>query len=179
MKNERFNRRLHQAAMQAVMELDKSEVKRVREHMFGTNQHRLIENCGTFFPWWMNEELHKLPPGLKGKKRRKWFDMRAKFRYSVDEIDTETGNIRFWCPQCAGRVRSNLKTRNQKVSVNKKAPFIVRTDDAEFCCPGRVTVPVKYLDRYQSIPYGTTAHKKSYNRRNQIENLNGILRACA
>ena len=155
------------------MELDKSEVKRVREHMFGTNQHRLIENCGTFFPWWMNGELHKPPPGLKGKKRRKWFDMRAKFRYSVGEIDTETGNIRFWCPQCAGRIRSNLKTRNQKVSVNKKAPFIVRTDDAEFCCPGRVTVPVKYLDRYQSIPYGTTAHKKSYNRRNQIENLNG------
>ena len=176
MKYERFNRRLHQAAMQAVMDLDKSEVKRVRQHMFGTNQHCLIENCGTFFPWSMNEELRKPPPGLKGKKRRKWFDRRAKFRYSVDSIDPETGDIRFLCPQCAGRIRSNLKTRNPKVRANKNAPFIVRTDDAEYCCPGRVTVPVKYLDRYQSIPYGTTAHKKSYNRRNQIENLNGILR---
>ena len=176
MKNRRFNRRLHQAAMQTVMDLDKSEVKRVRQHMFGTNQHCLIENGGTFFPWWLDEELHKPPPGLTGKKLRKWYDKRAKFRYSVDEIDTETGNIRFWCPQCAGRIRSNLKTRNPKVKVNKNAPFIARTDDSEYCCPGRVTVPVKYLDRYQSIPYGTTAWKKSKDRRNQVENLNGILR---
>ena len=59
--------------------------------------------------------------------------------------------------------------------MRKNAPFVARTDDAEYCCPGRVTVPVEYLDRYQSIPYGTTAWKKSYGRRNQIENLNGIL----
>ena len=59
--------------------------------------------------------------------------------------------------------------------MRKDAPFVARTDDAEHCCPGRVTVPVEYLDRYQSIPYGTTAWKKSYGRRNQIENLNGIL----
>ena len=176
MKGRRYVRRLHQAAMEAVMELAKSEVTKVRKHMFGTNQHQLHENCGTFFPWWMNEELHKPPPGLKRKKRRKFFDKRAKFRYSVDSIDPETGNVRVWCPQCAGRIRSNLKTRNPKVRVNKNAPFIARTDDAVYCCPGRVTIPVKYLDRYQSIPYGTTAHKKSYNRRNQIENLNGILR---
>ena len=120
-KNERFNRRLHQAAMEAVMKLDKKEVKRVREHMFGTNQHCLIENCGTFFPWWLNEELHKPPLGLKGKKLRKWFDRRSKFRYSIDSTDTETGSVRLWCPQCAGRIRSNLKTRNPKVKVSKKA----------------------------------------------------------
>ena len=45
-----------------------------------------------------------------------------------------------------------------------------------YCCVGRVTIPVKELDHYQSIPYGTTAWKQSYNRRNQIENLNGMLR---
>ena len=96
------------------------------------------------FPWWLPEELHKPPPELKGKKRRKWFDRRAIYRYSIDEIDTETGDIRFWCPQCAGRIRSNLKTRNSKVKPNKKAPFITRTDEAEYCCPGRVTIPVEY-----------------------------------
>ena len=176
MKNKRFNRRLHEAAMQAVMKLDKKAVKRVREHMFGTKQHRLIEHCGTFFPWWLDEALHKPPSGLKGKNLRKWYDKRAKFRYSIDEIDKETGDIRLWCPQCAGRIRSNLKTRNSKVRASKNAPFIVRTDDAEYCCPGRVTVPVKHLDRFQSIPYGTTAHKKSCDRRNQVENFNGILR---
>ena len=175
-KNKRFNRRLHQAAMEAVMKLDKKEVKRVRQHMFGTNQHCLIENCGTFFPWWLDEELLRPPPGLKGKKLRRWFDRRAKFRYSIDSTDPETGSVRLWCPQCAGRIRSNLKTRNPKVRVNKNAPFVVRTDDAEYCCPGRVTVPVKHLDRFNPIPFGTNAWKESYSRRNQIENLNGILR---
>ena len=158
------------------MKLDKAEIKRVRQHMLGTNQHRLIENCGTFFPCWLDEDLYKPPPDLKGKKRRKWFDRRAIYRYSIDSIDQRTGNVRFWCPQCAGRVRSNLKTRNPKVKTNNNAPFIARTDDTEYCCPGRVTVPIKYLDRFNPIPFGTTASKKSYNRRNQIENLNGILR---
>ena len=174
-KNKRFNRRLHQAAMLAVMEIDKKEIRRVREHMFGTNQHRLIENCGTFFPWWLPEELLRPPPELTGKKLRRWHDKRAKFRYSVDQV-LDDGNIRFWCPQCAGRIRSNLTTRNSKARVNKNAPFIARTDDAEYCCSGRVTIPVEHLDQFHPIPFGTTAWKKSYSRRNQIENLNGILR---
>ena len=176
MKYKKFNRQLHLEAMRAVMDLDKREVKRIRELMLGRNRHQLIEHCGTFFPWWLPEELHTPPPGLKGKKRRQWYDRRAKFRYSIDSIDETTGNIRLWCPQCAGRIRSNLKTRNPKVKVRKDAPFVARTDEAEYCCPGRVTVPVKYLDRYQSIPFGTTAWKQSYGRRNQIENLNGLLR---
>ena len=176
MKYEKFNRELHLEAMLAVMDMDKKEVRRIRELMLGSKAHRLIEHCGTFFPWWLPEELHRPPQGLKGKKLRRWYDRRSKFRYSIDSINEKTGSIRLWCPQCAGRIRSNLKTRHVKVKVRKNAPFVARTDDAEYCCPGRVTVPVEYLDRYQSIPYGTTAWKKSYGRRNQIENLNGILR---
>ena len=175
MKYKRLNRRLHQEAIRVVMKLDKKELTRVRELMFGRNNHRLIEHCGTFFPWWLPEELRTPPSGLKGKKLRKWYDRRAKYRYSIDEIPSD-GSIRMMCPQCAGRIRSNLKTRNHKAKPNKRALSITRTDSAEHCCPGRVTVPVEYLDRYQSIPYGTTAQKKSCNRRNQIENLNGILR---
>lgn len=175
MKYKRLNRRLHQEALRVVMKLNKKELTKIRELMLGRNGHRLIEHCGTFFPWWLPEELHTPPPELKGKKRRKWFDRRAKYRYSIDQI-LKDGGIRVMCPQCAGRIRSNLKTRNPKVKVRKNAPFITRTDEAEYCCSGRVTIPVEHLDRYQPIPYGTTAHKKSCDRRNQIENLNGILR---
>ena len=157
------------------MKPDAREITRIRELMFGRNQHRLIEHCGTFFPWWLDEELHTPPPDLNGNKLRKWYDRRAKYRYSIDEILAD-GSIRLLCPQCAGRIKSNLKTRNPKAKPNKKARLIVRTDPAQYCCPGRVTVPVEHLDRYQAIPYGTTAWKLSYNRRNQIENLNGILR---
>ena len=145
--------------------------------MFGTNQHELIENCGTFLPAWLDEDLHKPPPELQGKARTEWFDKRAQYRYSVDEVLDDGTGIRFWCPQCAGRIRSNLKTRNSKVKVKQGAKFVVRTDGATYCCPGRVTIPVKYLDRYQSIPPGTTAWRDSDNRRNQIENLMGILRS--
>lgn len=175
MKYQRLNRLLHAEALRVVMKLDKLELTRVRELMLGRYNHRLIENCGTFFPWWLPEELRTPPAGLNGKKLRKWFDRRAKYRYSVDE-PAANGGVRMMCPQCAGRIRGNLKTRNPKARPNKKAPYITRTDGAEYCCPGRVTIPVEHLDRYQPIPHGTTAHKKSYNRRNQIENLNGILR---
>ncbi len=106
---------------------------------------------------------------------RRWFDRRAKYRYSVDG-PAANGGVRMMCPQCAGRIRSNLKTRNPKARPNRKAPYITRTDGAEYCCPGRVTIPVEHLDRYHPIPHSTTAHNKSVNRRNQIENLNGILR---
>ena len=175
MKNESYNRRLHAEALRVVMDQTVIDVQRVRNLELGRNKHELIEHCGTFFPVSLDEELYRPDPELKGKKLREWYDRRAIYRYSpVDTFDE--GSIQLQCPQCAGRIRSNLKTRNRKAKPNKTAPFIVRTDDAEYCCPGKVTVPLAELDHYQSIPYGTTAWKKSYNRRNQIENLNGMLR---
>ena len=51
-----------------------------------------------------------------------------------------------------------------------------RTSNSGYCCSGRVTVPVEKLDFYQPIPFGTTAWWESYGRRNQIENVNGILK---
>ena len=160
MKYPTLNRNLHQEAMRVVMTMDEREVTRVRELMLGNNKHRLIEHCGTFFGWWLPEELHRPPSGLTGKKLRHWYDRRAVCRYSIDQVLGD-GSIRLWCPQCAGRVRSNLKTRNPKAKPRKGAPFIARTDNSEWCCPGRVTVPVEHLDRFQSIPYGTTAWRQS------------------
>lgn len=175
MKNENYNRRLREEALRVVMDQSAIDVGRVRNLVLGRNKHELIEHCGTFFPVTLDEELYRPDPSLTGKKLRAWYDRRAIHRYSpTDTFDD--GSIQLQCPQCAGRIRSNLKTRNRKAKPNKKAPFIVRTDDAEYCCPGKVTIPLAELDHYQSIPYGTTAWKKSYNRRNQIENLNGMLR---
>lgn len=174
-KGERFNRVLHQKLMHTVMDSKKYRLKKVEPLVLGRHEHELFENCGTFFGGWLDESLKKPPEGLTGKKLTKWFDDRAICRYSPVEI-LANGDIRFACPQCCGRIRSNLKPRNPKVKVNKIAPFIVRTDGAEYCCPGRVTIPVKELDRYQPIPFGTTAWKEGYSRRNQIENLNGILK---
>lgn len=192
MKGRRFVGYLHETGMEVVFDLDKTELFKVRTHTRGKNgDHHLIENCGSFFPTWLNKNFHKPPPipdsedlpeELEYEKRKKWneeqrrwFDVRAQYRYSPDQILPD-GSIRFQCPQCAGRIRSNLKTRNTRVKVANNSLYIPRTDNAEYCCPGRVTIPVEYLDRYQSIPYGTTAHGQSYGRRNQVENLNGMVK---
>ena len=175
MKNENLNRQLRIEAIRVVMDQTDIDVERVRNLELGRNKHELIEHCGTFFPVWLDENLHRPDPALTGKALRDWYDRRAKFRYSTVQV-LEDGSIQMQCPQCAGRIRSNLKTRNRKAKPNKTAPFIVRTDDAVYCCVGRVTIPVEELDHYQLIPYGTTAWKQSYNRRNQIENLNGMLK---
>ena len=192
MQPRKFVGQLHEAGMEVIFDYDKAELFRVKSHTRGRYlDHHLKESCGSFFGECLPEELLKPPPLPDGKnlterqkyerrikwneQNRPWFDQRAKYRYSPVE-NLEDGSIRFQCPQCAGRIRSNKKTRNPNVKPVRNAPRIHRDDDAEYCCPGRVTIPVEDLDRYQPIPYGTTAHYQSYSRRNQIENLNGIVK---
>ena len=93
MKYQKFNRQLHLEAMLVVMDLDKKEVRRIRELMLGRKAHRLIEHCGTFFPWWLPEELHRPPQGLKGKKLRAWYDRRSKFRYLASRLASASGSV--------------------------------------------------------------------------------------
>ena len=103
-----------------------------------------------------------------------WYDKRAKYRYSATPLTG--GKIQLVCPQCSGRIRSNKKTRKKNTKPNKTASYIHIKNNATYCCPGKVTVPVKYLDRYQKNTYGTTAWKRSYGRRLQVENCNSILK---
>ena len=91
-----------------------------------------------------------------------------------------TGAIRIRCPQCDGRVMTSAKTwryrhRRTKPRPNPDIPYVGAIEE-EYCCRGTVTIPVEKLDTYQLVPYGTPAWKKSYNRRIQIENLNGIVK---
>ena len=65
---------------------------------------------------------------------------------------------------------------NQKKEHQTKQDRLHIKNNATYCCPGKVTVPVKYLDRYQKNTYGTTAWKGSYGRRLQVENCNSILK---
>lgn len=192
MKPRRFIGQLHEAGVEVIFDYDKIELFDVKPLTGGKyKHHHLNVNCGTLIPTWLPENLQKPPPLPKGKnlteeqeherrtkwneQQRPWFDQRAQYRYSPVEV-LKNGSIRFQCPQCAGRIRSNKKTRNPNVKPARDAPTVHRKDDAEYCCPGRVTISVKNLDRYQPIPYGTTAHYLSYSRRNQVENLNGMVK---
>ena len=174
LKNENFNRPLHTDEINVVMDYDIKAKDKVEALCLGRNKHRLIENCGTFFPAWLPKDLRTPPEGLTDAQLAEWYDQRAKYRYSSTPL--AGGKIQLVCPQCAGRIRSNKKTRKKNVKANNNALYIHIKNNATYCCPGKVTVPVKYLDRYQKAPYGTTAWKGSYGRRLQIENCNSILK---
>ena len=79
----------------------------------------------------------------------------------------DCGGGQFLCSQCAGRVTTKAKTRNNGVIPSKTAPFLPIED--KYCCGGMVSIGVDKLDAYQDIPFGTPAHDKSYGRRNPIE----------
>ena len=80
------------------------------------------------------------------------------------------------CPQCAGRVKTNARTRNPRQRrADKSVPYLAGIT-TEHCCDGLVTLNSTQLANYQNVPYGTTAWKHSYGRRNQIENTNSRLR---
>ena len=175
MKPVNFNRVLHKQGINVVMDYKKNKRNKADQRCFGRKNHQLIEHCGTFFPVWMPTNFRTPPKGLTGKKLTQWYDNRDIYRYSQTK-KYDDGRIQFECPQCAGRIRTNLKTKKKNVKANKNAPRITLSHNATYCCPGKVTIPVEGLDYYQTHPYGTTAWKESYGRRPQIENLNGILK---
>ncbi len=128
-------------------------------------------------PRMASRKWHIPPQDLTCKALEQWYNDRAKYRWTPIGKG-KNGAIRFRCPQCDGRVITNAKTwrhRHRPHKPNPDTPYVgpIKT---EYCCTGTVTIPVEKLDTYQLIPYGTTAWKNSYNRRTQIENLNGIIK---
>ena len=117
-----------------------------------------------------------IPPiHLTGKKLAKWYAERAKYLWKPIGKPDKNGAIRFRCPQCDGRVKTNAKTRISSKRFQRKAPYAT-TIDQEYCCQGTITIPVEKLDTYQHIPFGTPAWKKRYGGRGQIENLNSLVK---
>ena len=169
-----FNRVLHKQGINVVMDYKTDKRNKAKQRCFGRKPHRLIEHCGTFLPVWLPKNLYTPPKDFADEKLTEWYDNRAIYRYSATPLGG--GSFQFVCPQCSGRITSNLKTRNKNVEVNKTAPYIHIKNNEAYCCPGKVTIGVEKLDYYQKIPYGTTAWKQSYGRRPQIENLNSILK---
>ena len=158
----------------------------------GTGKHkqRVYAAAGGFYPLWLPDKFKKVPEGLTTDELRKWHADRAIYRWSAAQrVD---GGIQFQCPQCAGRIATNLKTRRKNVRPNRLAHEIrIRnpadndpdddtyhaTHHADTCCKGLATIPFSMLDRWQQIPWGTPAWKKAYSRRLQVENVNGMVKA--
>ena len=173
---EAFVRPVRQLGLDITMDLKKDEISTTMIAV-GTGKHKqhLYTAEGAFYPLWLPNYFKEVPEGLTTNELRTWYAKRARYRWSAGQrVD---GGIQFQCPQCAGRVVTNLKTHRKNVRPNKSAPSVVVTHNADSCCKGLTTIPFDMLNRWQQIPWGTRAWKKAYSRRLQVENVNGMVKA--
>ena len=170
-----FLRPLHKQGTNVIMDHKVNTVSKAQAATIGKTGQTVLIHCGTIFPSWMPTYFHQPPKGLSGQKLCDWYDKRAKYRWSLT-TKRPGGGGRFICPQCAGRIETNAKTRNPKAEPAESARFVSLLTATEYCCEGPVNLSAAQLDDFQNVPFGTTAWKQTYSRRSQIENVNGILK---
>ena len=172
-----FVRPLHRMGINVVMDYKDAHQKTIKTVNIGPEgeEQLLLLHCGTFLVAWTPEYFWIPPKNLTGKELAEWYAERAKYRWTPIGKPDKNGAIRFRCPQCDGRVKTNAKTRIRSKRSQRKAPHVA-TIDQEYCCQGTLTIPVEELDTYQHIPFGTPAWKKRYGGRGQIENLNSLVK---
>ena len=173
---EAFVRPLHELGLDVIRDLKSNEAQ-MKVIEVGTGKHRqhLIAVDGMFFPLWLPDRFKQVPEGLTNEQLRDWYEQRARFRWSRTQR-FDNGSMQFRCPQCAGRVVTNLTTHRSRARPNKSAPFVEVAHHTGQCCKGLVNIPVEKLDLWQPIPWGTRSWKASYNRRLQVENVNSMVK---
>ena len=174
---EAFVRPMHELGLDVIRDLKSNEAQ-MDVITVGTGKHRqrLLTVDGMFFPMWLPKRFRQVPENLTEEQLQDWYEQRARFRWSRTQF-FDNGDMQFRCPQCAGRLVTNLTTHRKRARPNKSAPFVKVTHHADDCCKGLVTIPVDELDYWQPTPWGTRAWKESYTRRLQVENVNGMVKA--
>jgi hypothetical protein len=87
------------------------------------------------------------------------------------------GMTRFVCPFCGKRLRSRQVPKSMRLE--KTVPRVELDHELERCCPtmsGIITVNAVDSVLWQRIPFGTTAWRKSYGRREIVESVNAALK---
>lgn len=174
---EAFVRPMHELGLDVIRDLKANEAQ-MKMIEVGTGKHRqhLLAVDGMFFSPWLPKRFHQVPDGLSKEQLQEWYEQRARFRWSRTQR-FDNGDMQFRCPQCAGRITTNLTTHRKRARPNKSAPFVTVTHHDDNCCKGLVTIPVDELDYWQPTPWGTAAWRESYSRRLQVENVNSMVKA--
>jgi hypothetical protein len=102
------------------------------------------------------------------------FNHRARYRYSRHAGPVEDGTTRWRCPFCTGFLRAREVPRTMR---RPKTTRLVRLPaGVDRCCSGILSVTAAQLPLWQRIPFGTTAWRKSYSRRQAAESANAALK---
>ena len=167
-KRKKFNRLVHALGINVVMDYTITDIDHPKLIKVGRKGQRLLASCGDLFSPWLPEDK-QIPPENADPD---WYTKRALWRWKPNQ-NLQNGGKQFLCPQCAGKVATNAKTRIARAP-NSDGPFLSIED--EYCCLGLASVSLALLDSFQRIPYGTLAWKQSYGRRNIIEKSNAMLK---
>jgi hypothetical protein len=119
-----------------------------------------------------------MPPMRTGAEAKleyeQLFNERARWRYSVQAGPDADGYLRVRCPFCADRLRSRAFPKTMRAPASR--PLVIVTGEHERCCPGVETISAAEALLWQDIPFGTTAWRKSYGRRQVVEGVNANLK---
>ncbi|WP_423923734.1 hypothetical protein [Candidatus Poriferisodalis sp.] len=165
-----FNRELHKLGINVVMDYSKPEVK--RHKVINIEGHEMRFHCGTCLHPWTPASMRKPPANLKDEALADWYTVRNRY-YRYTETQTyDDGRKRMNCPVHDERVKIAATA-----STNARDVPLVPTPKGKItCCGGSVTMKLEQLDRYQNAAFGTRAWRRSYGRRNQVENVNKEIR---
>lgn len=104
------------------------------------------------------------------------YNERARWRYSVHGRPDADGYLRMRCPFCTGRLASRQLHNGPRAA--RTAPLVELPTGVTRCCTGIVRIPPEHLRLMQAlhIPFGTTAHRIAYGRRNLAETTNSLMK---
>jgi hypothetical protein len=112
-------------------------------------------------------EQEKLPYEAKFNERARW----RMARHAGPDAD---GVTRWRCPFCAKLLRSRTFPKTMRGS--RTAPQVFFDEPLERCCSGIISVMPAELPLAQRMPFGGTAWRKSYGRRQVVESANAGLK---
>ena len=123
------------------------------------------------------QDLLPMPPmkatAEESAKYEEPFNRLAQYRLERHAGPDAEGATRWRCPFCAGRMRSRQIPASMRRSRNTP---LVDLPPGATCCNGIVTASAEELPHRQNFFPGTTAWRHSYNRRQVVEGVNGMLK---
>jgi len=134
---------------------------------------------GQLFSPLLPSELHDLPMPPRGapesikEEYEVDFNHRARWRMVRHAGPDKDGATRWKCPFCAGLLRSRQFPATMRLKAH--VPVVSVPEGAQHCSGVLTAMPAE-LPWWQSIPFGTTAWRKSMGRRQPVESANAGLK---
>ncbi len=137
---------------------------------------------GQLFSSHLPDALRDLPAPPRGASESEKlsyeakFNQRARWRLVRHAGPDHDGVTRWRCPFCAGLLRSRKFRKTMRAS--RRAPLVEVADGVAHCCSGTISLAPTELALWQRIPFGTTAWRISYGRRQVVESVNAALKGA-